>query len=310
MTIFLHFYPRRVAQAVPQIFLLLFLIFTTAATAEQAVPQQASPALWKLARENGNGHVYLFGSFHVLPRELRWFTGEVRKAFEEVDELVFETSMTTEAQSETALLVMSRSMLPAGYSLKGLLEEEDYARAVQHAAALGLEERQVSRLQPWYLALTLSVQSIMSYGLDPNSGVEKIMQALAEARGLTISGLETPQEQIMALSDHPLEVQTAMLVDTLDKLSDFETYISAYIEAWASGKDEVIAARMIEDMKKYPQMYQAVLVQRNKNWIPKLTYLINSGKSVMVVVGAAHLVGQDGLIRMLEEKGYHFEKVQ
>ncbi|WP_417319902.1 TraB/GumN family protein [Emcibacter sp.] len=290
-------------------FLVVVIIFSGGAVqAAEGLPTTATPALWKIEKEEAT--VYFLGSFHVLPKGLTWYQGNVQKAFDETDVFVMETVMDAKGQGEIAMLMMSNSMLPQGYSLNTLLDAEHYQKALKLTQPMGLAEAQVNRLQPWYLAIMLSVQTIVANGLDPQSGVDHVLQGRATQTGKAISGLETTKEQIEALAHHPLEVQTAMLKDTLDKMDQFDDYMNSYIAAWASGDAEQIENTMLKEMKTYPSMYDALLVNRNKKWVSPLVELINSGKQVLVVVGMAHLVGEDSVLNMLEEKGYKVERIQ
>ncbi|WP_321397261.1 TraB/GumN family protein [Emcibacter sp.] len=290
-------------------FLIVILVYSGPAVhAGESLPTTATPALWMVEKEDAK--VYFLGSFHVLPKELTWYQGDIEKAFRESGTLVLETVMDAQSQGEIAMVMMTNSMLPQGYTLNGLLDEERYQKALKLALPLGLSEAQVARLQPWYLAIMLSVQTIVANGLDPASGVDHFLQGLAGSEGKTITGLETAKEQIEALSHHPLDVQTDMLSDTLDKMDQFDDYMNSYISAWASGDDEQIAGTMLEEMKAYPSMYEALLVNRNRNWVPKIAEFIETGGTVMIVVGMAHLVGEDSVLHMLEEKGYRIERIR
>ncbi|MFC7048862.1 TraB/GumN family protein [Emcibacter nanhaiensis] len=290
-------------------FFVIFLLFAgPLAQAKTILPETATPAMWMV--EKGEAKVYFLGSFHVLPKTMAWNQGDVQKAFADSDVYVMETVMDAKGQGEIAMLMMKNSMLPPGYSLKTLLDDDHYQKALKLTAPLGLSEAQVTRLQPWYLAIMLSAQTIIANGLDPSSGVDHTLQGLAEQGGKEIAGLETTKEQIEALAHHPLEVQSAMLSDTLDKMDQFDDYMHDYISAWASGDAKQIEETMVEEMKSYPSMYEALLVNRNKKWAPKIAELIESGKNVMIVVGLAHLVGDDSVLNILKEKGYRIERVQ
>ena len=146
--------------------------------------------------------------------------------------------------------------------------------------------------------------------MDPESGVDKYLERLADQEKKPISGLETPQQSMNALINHPMSVQSAMLADTVDKLDDFRNFVNSYLEAWASGDADRMNKTIIKDMAEQPEIYKALLVDRNKNWLPAIERHINSGKTIFIVVGMAHMVGQDGLVRMLESKGYSVKKIQ
>ena len=85
--------------------------------------------------------------------------------------------------------------------------------------------------------------------------------------------------------------------------------LSTLAQAWKAGEAPTIERIVLQDLKKDPQMYQRLLVARNRNWMPKLEALFNRSGRAFVVVGAAHLVGPDGLIALLQAKGYRVEQM-
>jgi len=280
------------------------------AAAEDVI--DARPALWVIGNMPGAvGETYLLGSFHLLPKNYRWFEGALQTAYEKSDELVLEAEMTPEAMAEIQAMFIKNGFFAGDDNLKNHLDDNHYQKMLEHAARLmGQDEAAARRMKPWFMAIQLSIISIMSSGMDPNSGVDKYLEALAQRDGKNIAGLETPLQQMTALIDHPLKVQSAMLTDTLDKLDDFKSYITSYLEAWASGDLDKINKTMVEDMAKYPEMYQALLVRRNLNWLPKIERRMSDDKTTFIVVGAAHLVGDDGIIKLLRDKGYKIRKIQ
>lgn len=270
---------------------------------------KARPALWQV--EKGEGKVYLLGSFHLLPKNYQWFDGVIQQSFEASEELVMEAKMTPEATATIQAMVIQNAFFAPDDNLQNHLEAASYDKMLAYSKKLmGMDEDTARQMKPWFVALQMSVISIMSIGMDPNSGVDKYLEGLAKKDGKNISGLETPQDSMNALIKHPLNVQVAMLADTLDKLDDFRSYINEYLEAWASGDGDVMSKTMIEDMASHPEMYQALLVDRNKKWMPAIEAHINGDKTIFIVVGAAHMVGPDGIVRMLESKGYRVDKIQ
>jgi len=293
-------------------FVVLFFslwVLTLPAGAQKTDVVHAQPALWVV--ENGDKKVYFLGSFHLLPKNYKWYDGIIQSSFESADELVLETELTPEATAEIQGLLIKNGFFQGDDNLKNHLDEDRYAKMLMYAKKLmGQEEAAAQKMKPWFMAVNLSMLAVMSSGMDPNSGVDKYLEGLAKTSDKPQSGLETATEQMMALIDHPLTVQTAMLSETLDQLDDFHTVVNGYLQAWASGDSDRINQTMVNDMKEYQGMYDALLVHRNANWVPAIEDHINSEKTVFVVVGAAHLAGPDSVLKMLENKGYKVHKIQ
>ncbi len=299
----------KLSQPFVAILFLGIITFSPPTAAETTDIVTAHPALWQV--ENGTGKVYLLGSFHLLPKNYRWYEGIIQTSLENSGELVVETDISTNGLGEIQAAVAKNAFFTDGDNLKNHLDAAHYqAMLISAKKLMGLTEDMAQRSKPWFMAIQLSMTAIMSSGMDPESGVDRYLQNIATKSGKIISGLETPTEQMMALIDHPLDVQTAMLVDTLDKMEDFKAYIDHYLEAWALGDADKINQTMVADMAEHEAMYQALLVNRNKNWMPTIENHIKSGKTVFIVVGAAHLVGADGIIKMLRDKDYQVDKIQ
>lgn len=286
-----------------------FLVLSGPVRASESDVVNAHPALWQVKK--GEGKVYLLGSFHVLPKNYRWFDGIIKTSFDSSDTLVMEAEMTPEATAGIQATVINNAFFKDEDNLRNHLDDVHYDKMLGYAKKLmGLDEATAIKSKPWFMAIQMSLISFMSSGMDPNSGVDKYLEGQAHQGQKAIFGLETPQESMTALIDHPLTVQAAMLADTLDKLDNFKSFVSSYIDAWASGDADMMAKTMVEDMAEQPEMYQALLVDRNKNWMPAIEGYINGDKTIFIVVGAAHLVGKDGIVRMLRDKGYDVDKIQ
>ena len=291
------------------IFMIGILAVSWSVKAEDAEIVNAKPAMWLVEKDQGK--TYFLGSFHLLPKNYNWYYGLVESSFASADELVLEIDLSNETTAEIQAMFIQNGFFTDDDNLKNHLDATRYEKMLTYAKKyMGQEEAAAQKMKPWFMAVNLSVLAIMSSGMDPNSGVDKYLAGQAQIAQKPISGLETPMAQMMALIDHPLDVQAAMLSETLDQLDNFKAVMNGYLDAWASGDGDRIASTMINDMRKYQGMYEALLVKRNKNWVAGLEGHINSGKTVFVVVGAAHLVGPDSVLKMLQDKGYQVVKIQ
>lgn len=286
-------------------------------SADEATVVKVRPALWVVEgaqnyeRIKRTGKVFLLGSFHLLPKTYRWYDGKISAAFESADELVVEVNMTPEAMAEGQRLLIENGFFTGEENLQNHLDAAHYSRMLEYSEKyLRLNEAVARKLKPWFMSISLSVVAIMSTGMDPNSGVDKILGDRAKKMHLPISELETVKQQMTFLMNHPMNVQTDMLKETLDQFDDFKSVIDAHLKAWSSGDEDLLEKAIIDDMKKNPDMYKALFVNRNRNWIPTIESHIQSGKTVFIVVGVGHLIGEDGVPKMLRDLGYKVNKIQ
>jgi uncharacterized protein YbaP (TraB family) len=100
-----------------------------------------------------------------------------------------------------------------------------------------------------------------------------------------------------------------MLSETLKELETTKASFTKLADAWKAGAVGMVEGIVLQDLKSEPQMYERLLVERNRNWSPKVEALFLRPKPSLVIVGAAHLVGADGLLQMLRSKGYRVEQL-
>lgn len=299
MNMFLSF-SRRLLPA------LLFITFMWSAHAEEDL--NATPALWLI--EKGAAKTYFLGSVHLLPDEVKWYGGPIKEAMEMADEVVFEVHMTPEKQAEAQQITLKTGMLDSGDSLSNYLSAEEFEFVVAQAAAAGIPSASIGNYKPWFASIALSVSAIIKEGWNPSSGVDKYIEKIAIAEDIPISELETLEEQMATLYDHPLDVQTNMLIDTLEQLKDIKAVTLEMINSWSSGDADKMEEAFITPMKEQKEIYQKLVVQRNNNWIPVIEGLLNKSQTTLVVAGVAHFVGEDGVVTLLTNKGYQVRKIQ
>jgi uncharacterized protein len=261
------------------------------ASAVAAFPAAADPALWVVRDEDST--IYLLGTVHVLRPDTVWRTPAIDKALAEADELWIEVEADDPAAMQP---LVARYGLDPANPLSSKLTPEQKARLDAAAAGMGASGAALEPLRPWLAGLTLSVGPLVKAGYDPASGVETKLKAAARAAGKPIRTLETLEQQIGFFADLPPAVELAFLLSALDEMDTGPATLDALVAAWSAGDQEALNALMVSEMAAdYPELYQALLVDRNKDWAGQIQTLL-AGKGVTVIaVGAAHLVGDDSV---------------
>ncbi len=285
-----------------------FLLLLVVVPAQAQGELNATPAMWLV--ERGDAKLYMLGSVHLLPDHISWYGGDIEQVVTSADEVVFEVHLTPETEAQSAQLVMANGLLANGDLLSNHLEDDVYKDLIATAQAFGIPGPAISTFKPWYASLILSVSAIIQQGWDPESGVDKYIEQVSASSGKKISELETVEFQMSTLYDHPLDVQTAMLEDTLVQLKDIRTITLEMVESWASGDVARMDAAFLEPMKEQTEIYAKLVVQRNKNWMPVLEGLIAKDQTTLVVAGVAHFIGDDGIVGMLEAQGFTVRRIQ
>ncbi|MEO8256748.1 MAG: TraB/GumN family protein [Acidobacteriota bacterium] len=278
-----------------------------ALTVLQAAPASARDFLWKVTGKAGT--VYLVGSVHMLTPDFYPLSQGLEEAFRESDLLVEEADLAELLAPQAQLLMLSRGMLPASQSLDTVIGAETYAAVARRVAALGLPIEPLKRFKPWSLALMLTQMEWQKAGFDGELGLDRHFYDRARSDGKRVQGLETAEFQVAQLDGIPLTLQERMLAEAVDDVDSEMANISTLAKAWKNGDVPTVERIVLEDMKTEPAIYERLLVARNRNWLPQIEALFTRPGRAFVVVGAAHLVGTDGLIAMLRAKGYQLEQM-
>jgi uncharacterized protein YbaP (TraB family) len=292
-----HTHARRVLSVVALVCALL-------ATAQAA---QAKSFAWKVSGKGGV--IYLMGSIHVMSESFYPLNPALEAAYKDSDLLVEEVDLAEMLNPSAQLAILSRGMLPSNQSLDKVLSPATLALVQKATADLGGAAGPLMRFKPWMLAISLQGMELMKAGFDPALGLDQHFYDQAKEAGKAVQGLETVEFQISQFDGMTMEQQDRMLAETLKELATETATVGTLGEAWKAGDVPALEKIALADIKSDPVMYQRLLVQRNKNWMPKLEALFARRGRALVVVGAAHLIGPDGLLAMLKAKGYTVEQL-
>jgi hypothetical protein len=263
---------------------------------------------WKATSGQG-ATVYLVGSLHLLTKDYYPLNPALETAFKESTLLVEEVDVGEMLAPEQQLQMAMRGMLPADQQLDKIVTPATYALVTARIPRLGLPGEAVKRFKPWFLALLLLGLEWQSAGFEPGLGLDKHFYDRARAEGKEVQGLETLEFQISRFDEMTPEEQDRLLAQSIRELDTQKGAVTKMADAWRAGDSKTIEQIVLQDLKSEPRMYRRLLVERNQNWLPKIEALFARPRPALVLVGAAHLVGPDGLLAMLRAKGYAIEQL-
>jgi uncharacterized protein YbaP (TraB family) len=280
------------------------------APAPTAAPASAiggsGPALWVVRDEDST--LYLFGTVHVLRPNTLWRWAAIETAFDSADRVVLEIS-NPDDQAAIVPLIQQHGLSP-DRPLSSLLNAEERARLDAAAQTMGASGAALDPMRPWLAALTLSVAPLTKAGYDPQSGVELVLKARAEAAGKPVGGFETIDEQVRILAGFPEADQLAFLRSTLEDFETATTDLDRLVEAWSNGDVRAIDRLGVQPMRRADRaVYEALLVRRNTNWADQIQTMLDGSGTVFIAVGAAHLAGSDSVESILGRRGVAVERI-
>jgi len=230
-------------------------------------------------------------------------------AFHDADLLVEEVDLAEMLDPMAQMGILTKGMLPSNQSLDKVISPATMALVKKATGDLGDAAGPLMRFKPWMLAITLQAMELLKAGFNPELGLDQHFFDQATAGGKKVQGLETVEFQISRFDGMTPEQQDRMLSETLKELATETAAVGKLGDAWKAGDVPAIERIALADLKSDPVMYQRLLVERNRNWMPQIEKLFARPGRALVVVGAAHLVGPDGLLAMLKAKGYTVEQL-
>jgi uncharacterized protein len=284
----------------------LVLLATLFVLVDESHAQEKS-FLWQLRSDKGD--IYILGSIHFLKRENYPLNPAIEKAFDSAKKLVLEIDLKNADSEKVQRLMLEKGLHRDGKILQQNISAQTYSLAAKRAQELGIDIRALSPLKPWVVALTMASLQLQKLGFDPNSGVDRYLASRAKVAGKPIAGLETAAFQIALMDQLSAGDQESMLRQSLREMDLLDKGLDQIVRAWAAGDVHGLEKLLLDAMREYPAVHQKIIVDRNRRWLPEIERIIKQGESALVVVGAAHLVGKEGVIELLKARGYTLEQM-
>lgn len=266
---------------------------------------QGYPALWQIENADGDTEGWLYGTIHALPADVSWRSAEFEQVARKADFLVVEAADLNDTAGLAALFGRISADEPPQEGLVARLDP-----ALRETFAEFVEEKELSvaaldRLESW--AAALAIAQAASTG-DTQNGVDRLL--IDEFADEPIGELEGAEKQLGIFDDLPESEQRDLLNAVVEEATLGDEGIQALAVAWKSGDLETLEARSRQGMLGDPELREALLVGRNRYWAAQLDVLLSQEKRPLIAVGAAHLVGPDGLPAFLEARGYIVRRIQ
>lgn len=268
------------------------------------------PLLWKVTGP-GDSRVYLLGSFHLLRSTDYPLSTDVEQAFAASKRVVFELSPQDMQSPQLTQKMLQAAMRTDGTELKRDLDAATWTKLQNYARENQLPLAQLQGMKPWFVGLTITLSQFTKMGLDPELGLDRHFMTRAASAGKATAGLEDIDTQVGVLAGMSAQEQQQMVAEALDQAALADVVGRKLHDAWRRGDDKLLWNSMAGEMRgQYPQLYKRINTDRNDAWVPKLQSYLQAGQgSTLVVVGALHLLGNDGVVEKLRAKGFQVERV-
>ncbi len=273
----------------------------------QEVAAPRSPhILWKV--QSSRNTIYVLGSIHVLQEKHYPLDPHLYEAFNQASTVMFEVNLDGLSSPLSQLKILKNGLYLNGQTLQRVLSTDSYEAAKTNFAELGFNIENFHRMKPWMAATAVTALELRKLGFDGAFGVDRHFFGKAQKAGKDIKGLESVEFQLGLFDNLSTPVQEFFLLQSLEDLKNIEARMNGMVEAWTQGNVKELE-RLLEGMREYPELYQALVVSRNKAWLPQIEKALQQSQPVFIVVGTLHLLGEEGLLTLLKEKGYAIEQL-
>lgn len=277
----------------------------------------ASPAqlLWRISGNGLERPSYVFGTHHMAPKAILDSVPQVRQVQNEVQQVCGEVDMLNIQRSMRA--TAEAMLLPSGKSLNDYLPADKRGvvdEVLKKYVGIGVDNGVVQRMCP--AAVNNQIVSAMAAKQMPKEDadfrVDVYFQTKADKAGKKVIALETVQQQLKLLFSATLNRQGTMLACTAENIdwmaTQLEMLTDAYMHRDLVAIEEAINQEQGDDCDYNPEEKAALITDRNRAWVEQMPSIM-AGSSTLFVVGVGHLVGEEGLIKLLTAAGYKVEAV-
>lgn len=266
----------------------------------------ADTSMWKIS--NGGHELFIGGTIHLLGISDYPLPVEFEQAYQKADQVVFETDlkkMETPSFQQKMILRMSYSN---GLTLESDLSPEVYSALKAYCKKHKLPFNVINQLKPMMVAITLLGFELERLDLA-HAGVDSYFYTKASVDEIPVGELESVDQHLDFLAGMGKGQEDELILNTLKEMEQLEDDLTTMKSAWRSGdNDKLKELALVPLRQSYPRLYQDLLVKRNNNWIKQIKLMLATPETELILVGALHLVGEQGLLQQLGKSGFKVEQ--
>lgn len=278
--------------------------------------------LYRISGKGLESPSYIVGTYHLAPSSFADSIPGMRQAVEQTNQVCGELDMMDAFKPENTAKLLKAQMLPEGTTLSSLLTAEQLERLnalLLDVMGSNLNDEtfaaQMDKMTPAALSTTLSLQSYIkrTESFNPMELIDNYFQMLALQNGKAIKGFETVDFQMGILFGESLEKQVSDLMCMVDHFEETDEMVNRITTAYFSQNLKQIEEAMEEESKiecgTTDEDENRLINNRNSNWLEMMPSMM-AEQPTLFVVGAGHLCGEKGVLKLLEKAGYTVEGVK
>ncbi len=266
----------------------------------------AQSSVWKV--EGKGSSIYIGGTMHLLTPEDYPLPGEFDSAYVWSDVLVLEADLKKMEDPLVVQNMMSMAMYQDERTLKGVLSEAVYNGLKAESEKLGISLTPLSKFKPAMVMLIISVTKMQKSG-NTSAGVDQHYLSKAGIDDRPLLFFETVESQLEILFGDEEENEDQAVMQFLKNLDQMDQLGADIKAGWLHGSDKIFKRLQKEMKSEYPDVYKKVLTDRNISWMQKIDTFLDNGDVEFILVGALHVYGGDGVLKLLKKRGYRVTRL-
>jgi uncharacterized protein YbaP (TraB family) len=272
------------------------------------LPARAGTSLWQV-RDDQQNVVYLGGTIHLLRESDYPLPQAFQSIYQRSDTLVLETDLDVAATPEGQQLLARLMTASESERVEQVLSVRTRLRLKQMLEGYGARWSDLKSYKVSMLVIVLNVAEMRRLGMTAE-GVDAHFHAQAQRDNKPVMSLETFEQQVTFLSRLGQGNEENFVTMSLQELDQTDAVMREMVASWKIGDVAALRRSLLEEMQRdYPAMYQQLLVARNQQWLPQLETLFQKPGTELVLVGVGHMLGEQGLLSLLRQRGYQVEPV-
>lgn len=263
---------------------------------------EPAPALWLAADDDTR--LYLFGTIHVLPPDVDWMTPAISNALLGADMVWLETVGGDDP--DLILPLIEASAYSERDPLSRYLTSAEMDEIAELLGPYGFTPWDIEAMRPWFA--DVMVQAVpWPTGPEIVAGADFIVEDIARAAGIAVSGLASLPDHMALFTDIPVDLQVDLLRETLEVVDGDEEF-DRTIRAWRSGGDVMLGIPAEDRMGA--ELYDILIARRNADWVRLMEWMLEEPGDHFIAVGAGHFSGASALQTLLRSRGVAVERIQ
>jgi len=268
----------------------------------------AQSSVWQISK--GNDSLFIGGTVHILPKAEMPLPAEFGHAYEQADTIIFEAPVPDPADTNAQMQMLGALSYTNNETLSQKLEPEVKVSLENKLGEFGANLAKLDGFRPAMVSIVLMSMELQKQNLM-GEGVDAYFTKKATEDNKTKNYLETMEFQLALFKTMGQGNENDFIKRNLAEMNNYGEMFKGLLTAWREGDTDTLNKVALEDMQQNdPNSYKQLIADRNNDWLPKVEAMFNNDKSEFVLVGVAHLAGEDSLLTLLESKGYRVSLVK